>query len=167
MNKKFYAQKDALGFPIVGTMMSGASVPNQKNLIEIKAGLGLGTHPQKFKYYVRKDKTGNILPNSLFTSFAAQDPGKTINLHLAANGCIQFVADTSLYNQFNFGMSVYVTGTVKYTATWGDGTTTTGTIDADTNADIEHYFNDGGEYTVQLCFSDPTKVENLNFWAAD
>jgi hypothetical protein len=64
-------------------------------------------------------------------------------------------------------MSVYVTGTVKYTATWGDGTTTTGTIDADTNADIEHYFNDGGEYTVQLCFSDPTKVENLNFWAAD
>ncbi len=81
MTKKFYAQKDALGFPIVGTMMSGASVPNQKNLIEIKSDMALGNHPQKIKYYVRKDKKGSILPNSLFISLASQDLAKVIDLH--------------------------------------------------------------------------------------
>lgn len=74
MAKKFYAQKDALGFPIPGTMMSGAQVP--KNLIEIPAedvAAGEGetevAHPGKLRYFVRHDKTGNIIPNSLIVSY--------------------------------------------------------------------------------------------------
>jgi hypothetical protein len=80
---KYYAQKDAIGFPIVGTMMGGITIPKQKNLIEIKSNMALAAHPKKVKYYVRKDKAGNILPNSLFISLTPQDTAKTINLHLA------------------------------------------------------------------------------------
>lgn len=73
MSKKFYAQKDALGWPIPGTMMSGAKVP--ANLIEIPAAnvaAGAGqvevAHPGNLRYFVRKDKSGNIIPNSLIIS---------------------------------------------------------------------------------------------------
>lgn len=73
MAKKFYAQKDALGFPIPGTMMSGTKVP--ENLIEIPAettepppGQFIIEHPGKLRYFVRKDSKGNIIPNSLIIS---------------------------------------------------------------------------------------------------
>jgi len=170
MAKKFYAQKDALGFPILGTMMSASSVPNQKNLIEIKSGLGLGAHPQKFKYYVRKDKAGNILPNSLFTSYTKQSSASTIDLHTSslASSCIQFVANTTLYNQLTFGMRVGATSNITYTATWGDGTTSNGTIVAGDPVEILHdYAGENTAYTAQLCFSDATKVTYLEFYAAD
>lgn len=73
MAKKFYAQKDALGWPIPGTMMSGSKVP--ANLLEIPAANvapGAGQvevyHPEKLRYFVRKDKKGNIIPNTLIIS---------------------------------------------------------------------------------------------------
>lgn len=74
MAKKFYAQKDDLGFPIPGTMMSGTKVP--KNLIEIPAenvAAGVGEtvvkHPGELRYFVRRDAKGNIIPNSLIVSY--------------------------------------------------------------------------------------------------
>lgn len=169
MTKKFYAKKDSLGFPIPGTMMSATKIPSQNNVIEIKDGMGLGNHPQKFKYYVRKDKDGSILPNSIFISHSKQDPNKTIDLHTSGGlSCIQFVANTELFNQVNFGMTVRSSANITYTATWGDGTTSTGTLINDVNTDIEHlYADENTAYTVQLCFSDATKVVNLEFWAAD
>ena len=73
MAKKFYAQKDALGWPIPGTMMAANKVP--ANLVEIPAAdvaPGAGevaiAHPGKLRYFVRKDKKGNIIPNSLIIS---------------------------------------------------------------------------------------------------
>jgi len=73
MAKKFYAQKDQLGFPIPGTMMSGTKVPN--NLIEIPAqdvtapeGGSIVSHPEKLRYFVRRDSQGRIIPNSLIVS---------------------------------------------------------------------------------------------------
>jgi hypothetical protein len=73
MAKKFYAQKDALGWPIPGTMMAAAKVP--ANLLEIPAAdvaPGAGevavSHPDKLRYFVRKDKKGNIIPNTLIIS---------------------------------------------------------------------------------------------------
>lgn len=73
MAKRFYAQKDALGFPIPSTMMSGTKVP--ANLIEIPAenveppaGQYVIEHPAKLRYFVRRDKKGNIIPNSLIIS---------------------------------------------------------------------------------------------------
>lgn len=168
MAKKFYAQKDALGFPILGTMMSSTSVPNQKNLIEIKSGLGLGKHPEKLKYYVRKDRKGNIIPNSLFTSYHKQPEGLTIDLHVGGSNCIHFVANTLLFNQLQLGMRIGAVSNITYTATWGDGTTSTGTIAAGDPLEILHdYAGENTAYNVQLCFSDATKVTYLEFYAAD
>lgn len=167
MAKKYYAQKDALGFPILGTMMSADKVPNQTNIIEITSSTGLGNHPRGFKYYVRKDKKGGILANSLFVSYSPQLSSKTIDLHGSALGsnCIQFVADTRSGGT-NFVMYVEVSSNVTYTATWGDGTTTTGNING--NSNIEHDFpNQDKAYTVTLCFSDASAVTLLNFWGND
>lgn len=66
-NLKYYAQKDALGFPIPGTLMATkGKVP--ANSIEIPAIVDPGSHPKGLKYYVRLDKSGKIIPNSLVTT---------------------------------------------------------------------------------------------------
>ena len=169
MTKKFYAKKDSLGFPVPGTMMSATKIPSQNNVIEIKDGMGLGKHPQKFKYYVRKDRNGNILPNSLFISHTKQDSNNTIDLHTSGGlSCIQFVANTSLFNQLQLGMRIGVTSDITYTAIWGDGSTSQGTILSGDPLEILHdYTGENTAYNVQMCFSDPTKVTYLEFYAAD
>lgn len=76
MAKKFYAQKDALGFPIPGTMMSvkdPAKVPADSILIpavNVTAGNGqtVVAQPSGLRYFIRKDAKGNIIPNSLTIS---------------------------------------------------------------------------------------------------
>jgi hypothetical protein len=77
MAKKFYAQKDALGFPIPGTMMSvetprnippdSISIPAQN--VAAGAGQSVVNQPSGLRYFVRKDSTGKIIPNSLTISF--------------------------------------------------------------------------------------------------
>jgi hypothetical protein len=82
--------------------------------------------------------------------------------------CIGFVADTTLFGQLNFGMQVGVSSDVTYTATWGDGTTSNGTIVAGDPVEILHdYASENTAYNVTLCFSDATKVTYLEFYAAD
>ena len=76
MANKFYAQKDALGFPIPGTMMSvpgTSSIPKDSVSIpaqNVTAGAGQAVVPQpsSLRYFVRKDRSGNIIPNSLTIS---------------------------------------------------------------------------------------------------
>lgn len=81
MASLFYAQKDALGFPIPGTMMS---VPESTFNGEVPEGAGVNVsayvydpatepsgrvlHPEGLRYFVRTDKVGNIIPNSLIIS---------------------------------------------------------------------------------------------------
>jgi hypothetical protein len=68
----FYAQEDGNGYPIPGTMMSvlSGAVPAAKNIIAIPAEDVVSTkkHPIGLRYFVRKDKTGSIIPNSLIIS---------------------------------------------------------------------------------------------------
>ena len=65
---KFYAQKDGLGYPIPGTMMSNSIVPSGTIEIPAQDIVSTKVHPQKLRYFVRKDKKGNIIPNSLTIS---------------------------------------------------------------------------------------------------
>jgi hypothetical protein len=65
---KFYAQKDALGYPIPGTMMSAAKVPATSIEIPAEDVVSSKVHPEKLRYFVRKDKSGKIIPNSLIIS---------------------------------------------------------------------------------------------------
>lgn len=76
MAKKFYAQKDALGFPIPGTMMSvttPANIPASSILIPAEnvspsGGQTVVNQPSGLRYFVRKDSKGAIIPNSLIIS---------------------------------------------------------------------------------------------------
>lgn len=68
MSKKFYAQKDFLGFPIPGTMMSNVTVPSSSVEIPTTTAVTYKEHPHKLRYFVRLDKKGNILPNSLIVT---------------------------------------------------------------------------------------------------
>lgn len=72
MAKKFYAQIDGDGYPIPGTLQSTTLGAVPANTLEIPAQEQL-TSPEnvrsaKMRYYVRHDKNGNIIPNSLIAS---------------------------------------------------------------------------------------------------
>ncbi|MGI9142422.1 MAG: hypothetical protein ACR2IJ_04460 [Fluviibacter sp.] len=73
VTKKFYAQRDYLGYPIPGTMQSIApNKPVPVDTVEIPAADTI-TSPQnirenKMRYFVRKDKSGKIIANSLIAS---------------------------------------------------------------------------------------------------
>lgn len=73
MAKTFYAQKDALGYPVPGTLMSvktPSAVP--ANTLTIPAAdtitSPVNIRKNKMRYFVRKDMKGNIIPNSLIAS---------------------------------------------------------------------------------------------------
>jgi hypothetical protein len=76
MAKKFYAQKDALGFPIPGTMMSvdaPRNIPVDSILIpaqNVTAGGGKSVvnQPSGLRYFVRRDVNGGIVANTLTIS---------------------------------------------------------------------------------------------------
>jgi hypothetical protein len=81
--------------------------------------------------------------------------------------CISFVTNTTI-GGLSFGMTVESSEDITYTATWGDGTTSNGTITTGIGVDIEHlYTAENTAHTVQLCFSDATKVTYLSFWGTD
>lgn len=78
----FYAQKDANGYPIPGTMMStNGTVPNVGNIVAIGAQDVSSSvdHPKNLIYTVGKDSSGNIIPNTLRTYF--KKPEKDVYEH--------------------------------------------------------------------------------------
>ena len=71
--KKFYAQKDYLGYPIPGTMQSiSPEQPVPVGTLEIPAAdtitSPVNIRENGMRYFVRKDRNGNIIPNSLIAS---------------------------------------------------------------------------------------------------
>lgn len=84
MSKKFYAQTDALGFPIPGTMMSAETVPAVDNILEITKEMTLPVHPTGLQYYIRLDEKGNILPNSVFVHYDTLDEEGVVTLQGSA-----------------------------------------------------------------------------------
>lgn len=90
---KYYAQKDAYGFPIPGTMMGiAAHLPIPVDTLEIPAADSIPTPMRKgqgsdLRYFVRRDVKGNIIPNSLIAAinkptglvYEIQIPGDGIN----------------------------------------------------------------------------------------
>ena len=81
MAKNFYAQKDALGFPIPGTMMSATQVPATSVEIPTTTESSYQAHPGGLRYFVRRDKKNNIIPNSLIISLK-QPKGNVLEFRL-------------------------------------------------------------------------------------
>lgn len=83
MAKKFYAQKDALGFPIPSTMMAADKVPATSVEIPTSTAVSFQEHPEKLRYFVRRDKNNQIIPNSLIISLK-QPKGNVLEFRLPA-----------------------------------------------------------------------------------
>lgn len=83
MAKKFYAQKDGLGFPIPGTMMAADQVPGTSVEIPTTTEVSYQEHPDKLRYFVRRDKNNKIIPNSLIISLK-QPKGNVLEFRLPA-----------------------------------------------------------------------------------
>lgn len=69
----YYAQRDSLGYPIPGTMMAVKSIADvPANTRRIIPGAPLSPpplpHPAGLKFYVRLDKAGDVIPNSLIAT---------------------------------------------------------------------------------------------------
>ena len=74
--KKFYAQKDAHGFPVPGTMQGYEKLQDCNcNMVAIPEatpsvlpGQTQGFHPGKLRFFIRLDCNNQIIPNSLIAS---------------------------------------------------------------------------------------------------
>lgn len=165
MAKKFYAQKDALGFPIPGTMMSGPVVPKAKNIIEISLDSNIThfdkPHPKGLKYFVSVDKKGDILPNSLVAAYSAPNRVELGVGGLPAN-CIEFVVNTTWETFFSFNVSS-LTQDYTYTITWGDGTSDQGSSGEGYIQPEHTYAVSNRSYTVRICFSDASVINQIDF----
>lgn len=78
MPTTFYAQEDRYGYPVPGTMMSTkGTVPPRTNIVTIPAQdvVSAKVHPRGLRFFVRKDKSGAIIPNSLFIGTKAPSTG--------------------------------------------------------------------------------------------
>jgi hypothetical protein len=82
MAKKFYAQKDALGFPIPSTMMAADKVPSTSVEIPTTTASPSKSHPDNLRYFVRRDKSNQIIPNSLIVSYK-QPKGNVLEFRLS------------------------------------------------------------------------------------
>lgn len=94
---------------------------------------------------------------------AALGGGKKEEPEVSVN-CISFVMNTANGGntaEFEVDTSSEITATID----WGDGTEEEETING--NLTFTHTYDEGGEYTVNLCFSDPTAVTQLNFLGDD
>ena len=171
MVKKYYAQKDALGFPIPGTMMSGSVVPKVANIIEISLDSSIThfdrPHPKGLRYFVSVDKNGNIIPNSLVSAYSY--PGKVEigrGSGVLPSNCIQFTVDTTGGTWFGFTTRSN-TEDFSYTITWGDGTTSEGSTGEGYVELVHEYPQPDRVYTARLCYSNPAVVHELDFYGFD
>lgn len=169
MAKKYYAQKDYLGFPIPGTMMSGTIVPTASNIIEISLDRAITLftkpHPKKLRYFVSVDKNGNIVPNSLVAALHHPDKNKVeigSLINTLPSNCIEFVVNTTADVVFSF-TATSLSQEFTYTVNWGDGETQEGSS-GEGSATIGHSYTDvNTSYTVRVCFSNASIINNLNF----
>lgn len=95
MINKYFAQKDAIGFPIPGTMMGFETTPTSApDLVEVSgflvkpgdpytepSGKVEVTHPEGIRYFVRADKKGNVIPNTLIIGTRVPS-GDVLEFHL-------------------------------------------------------------------------------------
>lgn len=77
-------------------------------------------------------------------------------------GCIQFVVNTTEGTYFEFSVRSN-TNEFTYTVNWGDDVIEEG-ASGEGYAGLNHTYPDGvADYTVRVCFSDPSIIHDINF----
>lgn len=124
---------------------------------------------RNLKAFVRYDGTGRVISGSLILQANKPKVGnwKEIDAYECCNdtlpaNCIQFVVNTTAETFFEFSASS-LTQDYTYTVTWGDGTSDSGSS-GEGFINISHtYANPNRSYTVRVCFSDASIINNLDF----
>lgn len=76
--------------------------------------------------------------------------------------CIEFVVNTTADTFFSF-TAQSLTQDFTYTVTWGDGTSDSGSS-GEGSVGLNHTYPDPNtEYTVRVCFSDASIINNIDF----
>jgi hypothetical protein len=81
-----------------------------------------------------------------------------------SSGCLLLTVNTSA--ETTFDMDVNLSGDVNYIFTWGDGTSTEGTLSSGNSVNIDHLYPDPNEeYFAELCFDDPSVVTSITIYS--
>ena len=129
----------------------------------------------KLKAYVRYDGTGRVIAGSLILQRFKPQVGnwQEINANECCNpepnplpsNCIEFVVDTT--DSLNFGMStVSLSQDYTVTVTWGDGNTEE-LSSGEGIINFSHDYASVSTYTVRVCFSDITVINEIEFFGND
>lgn len=83
------------------------------------------------------------------------------------SNCIEFVVETINYDTAE--VNVTVSADTTYTITWGDEETSTGDLITGSNTLSHTYVTHGAgiQYSIRLCFENPSVVTELNFIGND
>lgn len=127
---------------------------------------------KRLKAFVRYDGTGRVVPSSVILARFKPKVGnyKEINAYECCNetlpaNCIQFVVDTT--DSLNFGMStVSLSQDYTVTVTWGDGNTEE-LSSGEGIINFSHDYASVSTYTVRVCFSDITVINEIEFFGND
>ena len=131
------------------------------------------TTPSKKMGWVRYTKAGKIVPGSLvITDGYPKGSGgtwKRVSIDLCCDNlpsnCIEFVVDTT--DSLNFGMStVSLSQDYTVTVTWGDGNTEE-LSSGEGIINFSHDYASVSTYTVRVCFSDITVINEIEFFGND
>jgi len=114
---------------------------------------------RKYNVYIREQEYMGMVQSGVGVGGGGGGGGLPSN-------CIQFVVDTTETTEFN--MAFISTGEpITFTIDWGDGTT-------EDDEGIGGYYEESHEYpelnqqyTVRMCFDDPAKILELEFYGND
>lgn len=123
----------------------------------------------RLKAYVRYDGSGRVIAGSLILQRFKPKVGNWQEIaaneccnYVLPSNCIEFVVNTTSSTYFEFSAQSF-TQDYTYTVTWGDGSSNEG-FSGEGFININHtYDNSDTEYTVRVCFSDASIINELNF----
>lgn len=135
------------------------------NFVNRADNRGLTTEQQRQKYLREQLLFENFMSFQIQQRLIQQNqsaggtPDVPVVQSLPSN-CIQFVVNT--IEDTYFEVEITSTAAVNYTVDWGDGTVENDIID--TNLYVSHtYEEEFQDYTVRICFDDPSLITELNF----
>jgi hypothetical protein len=131
----------------------------------------------KQRAFVKYTKQGKIIPGSLIVTTRGGYPNKTgaiwreVSMNLCCDdvpepsfpsNCIEFVVNTTESTFFTFTAESF-TQEYTYTITWGDGQSDSGSSSAGAISPEHTYAESDASYTVSVCFSNISIINNLDF----
>lgn len=132
--------------------------------------IGLPLHEVSKKYMMES----NLYATQLFEALQTQQNQSPVAVAAPGSGgaselppvilsnCIEFIVNTTSDTFFSF-TATSLTQEFTYTVEWGDGETEEGSS-GEGGASLSHTYPDSDtEYTVRVCFSDASVINNLDF----